>query len=174
MLDYFIKKEGRQYGNSEGNRRLMDLSNHVGNWLKKKGIYSRDLHYYVQRGGVFLKGAAVLAGLGTIGVNNLLIHPRYGPHIRFRAHLVDAPLDPSTPLDFEPCAGCDRPCLDICPAKALDPEGYHHDECQEYMDLQAARSPVLGPDDDGLTRREIRSCRICELACTFKGTREGG
>ena len=85
QLDYFIRREGYRFGNSEGNRRLMDISSHLGQWLAEEGISSRDLHYYVEMGGVFLKGAAVLAGLGCIGVNNLFIHPGYGPRIRFRA-----------------------------------------------------------------------------------------
>jgi epoxyqueuosine reductase len=173
-LDYYIKKTGLQFGNSEGNRRLRDISERVGTWIRKEGIASRDLHYYVERGGVYLKGAAVLAGLGSIGMNNLLIHPGYGARIRFRAHLVEACLTPSTPLDFSPCRSCDKPCLDICPAKALDLKGYHHDACQEYIDREAAETPILPADDSGPARREIRSCRICEYACAYQGTLEGG
>ena len=90
-LDYFVRKDGFRYGNSEGNRRLMDISRRLGDWFEEEGIQSRDLHYYVERGGVFLKGAAVLAGLGTVGLNNMLINPDYGARIRFRAHLIDAP-----------------------------------------------------------------------------------
>ncbi len=37
-------------------------------WLsEKEGIRSEALPYNIEKGGVFLKGAAILAGLGTIG-----------------------------------------------------------------------------------------------------------
>jgi len=171
-LDYFLKHEGFRFGNSEGNRLLKSISDSLGQWLSKEGLVSRDLHYYVEMGGVFLKEAAVLAGLGFIGKNNLLIHPGYGARIRFRAHLVETPFTPSTPLDFDPCRECEQPCLDVCPAKALDKEGYHHDTCLVYMDRQAAESPLMPSGHNGHVLREVRSCRICEFACSYQGTLE--
>ena len=62
-LDWFI---GR--GGTEGNRTLMRINAVLSSWLHENyGIGSRDLHYYAERGGVFLKEAAVLAGLGGEG-----------------------------------------------------------------------------------------------------------
>ncbi len=40
-------------------------------------------------GGIYLKGAACLAGIGVMGRNNLVIVPGYGPGVRFRAIRVD-------------------------------------------------------------------------------------
>ena len=171
-LDYFIKRDGARFGNSEGNRRLMDISDRIGRWLTEEGITSRDLHYYVERGGVFLKGAAVLAGLGSIGVNNLLIHPGFGPRIRFRAHLVDAPLTPSVPLDFEPCMDCQRPCLNVCPEEALDHTGYLTGRCQVRLDRNAAEAVILPAEEDKPAARESHCCRKCELSCSYTGTFE--
>jgi epoxyqueuosine reductase len=171
-LDYYTRREGARFGNSRGNRELMNISDRVGNWLEHERIVSRDLHYYVERGGVFLKGAAVLAGLGTIGVNNLFIHPGYGPRIRFRAHLVEALLTPSDPIDFDPCKDCEKPCLQVCPVRALDKKGYHHNGCQEFMDREAADTPLLPVDGSEQMQREIRCCRICEIECTFTGALE--
>lgn len=170
-LDCFIRREGYRFGNSEGNRRLIDISSRVGQCLTEDGISSRDLHYYVEMGGVFLKDAAALAGLGCIGKNNLFIHPGYGARIRLRAHLVEAPLALSTPLNFDPCTDCEKPCLDTCPARALDEKGYHHERCQAYMDREAAQSPNI-PDGGGKTFRKVRYCRICEFSCSFTGTLE--
>jgi epoxyqueuosine reductase len=171
-LDYFIKRDGAPYGNSEGNRRLMDISGRIGQWMKNQGIESRDLHYYVERGGVFLKGAAVLAGLGAIGVNNLLIHPGYGARIRFRAHLVDAPLAPSEPLDFAPCRDCDRPCLAACPEDAFDKNGYVPDRCQDRMDRDLEQGVAVPADNKRPAGREARYCRACEMACSYRGSKE--
>lgn len=173
-LDYFVKKKGFRFGNSAGNRRLMDISDRIGEWLAGEGFTSRDLHYYVERGGVFLKGAAVLAGLGVIGVNNLLIHPAYGARVRFRAHLVSEPLTSSEPLLFDPCTGCDRPCLESCPEDAFNHTVYLTEKCQDRLDRDFEGGVALPADDDNPPATEARCCRECELSCSYTGTMEEG
>jgi epoxyqueuosine reductase len=174
-LDYYVIRDGARFGNTEGNRLLMDISEHIGQWLNDEGIASRDLHYYVERGGVFLKGAAVLAGLGTIGMNNLFIHPGYGPRIRLRAHLVETSLSPSTPLDFNPCTDCNKPCLDVCPEKAFDETGetgYKWDRCHVRMVRNFTESVILPADEDKPAAKETHCCRMCELSCSYVGSSE--
>jgi len=171
-LDYYIIREGARYGNSEGNRQLMDISDRIGRWLSDEGVASHDLHYYVERGGVFLKDAAVLAGLGTIGINNLLIHPGYGPRVRIRAHVVITPLAPSIQLSFDPCLGCNRPCLDVCPVGALDQADYMWERCRDHADHNAAEAVIQPADGDQPATREHRCCRQCELFCSYTGTLE--
>lgn len=171
-LDYYIIREGARYGNSEGNKQLMEISDRAGKWLNAEGLASLDLHYYVEMGGVFLKGAAVLAGLGTIGVNNLLIHPDYGSRIRLRARLVEEPLTPCTPLRSDPCTGCDRPCLDVCPAQAFDKDGYIWERCRDHADHNAAESVIHPADGDYPATREHRCCRMCEISCSYIGKLE--
>lgn len=64
--------------------------------------------------------AAVRAGLGLFGLNNVVVTPRYGPRIRFNSVITTAQL-PATPLLTEAlCKGptCAR-CLRSCPADAL-------------------------------------------------------
>jgi epoxyqueuosine reductase len=171
-LDYFIKKDGFRFGNSKGNKQLMDISSRIGQWLEKEGIVSHDLHYYVERGGVFLKGAAVLAGLGVMGVNNLFMHPGYGPRIRLRAHLVNIRLPPSGRLEFDPCMGCLQPCLNACPEDALDETGYDQETCLARFDRDDAEGMILPADGDRPAAREIHFCRECELCCSYTGTME--
>jgi len=171
-LDYYIIREGARFGNSKGNRQLMDISDRIGWWLSDESVASHDLHYYVEKDGVFLKEAAVLAGLGIIGVNNLLIHPGYGPRIRFRAHLIEAPLAPSISLDFDPCMGCGKPCLEVCPVGALDQAGYMWDRCRDHADHNAAQAVITPADGDKPATREHRCCRLCEFSCSYTGTLE--
>ena len=52
-------------------------------------VSAYPLPYHVKKGGLFLKDAAVLSGLGIIGKNNLLLHPAWGPRIRLRSILMD-------------------------------------------------------------------------------------
>ena len=71
--------------------------------------------------GVFShRHAAVRAGLGEFGYNNIVLTPRYGPRVRFASLITTAPLLPD-PLLTEPvCLREDcRKCLDVCPVGAL-------------------------------------------------------
>ena len=89
--------------------------------------------YFVSKGGIFLKDAAVAAGFGCIGKNNLVITPDFGPRIRFRALLLDREAEPTGPLEFEPCEGCDQPCRKACPIKAFQNRVYPADELDQSL-----------------------------------------
>jgi epoxyqueuosine reductase len=101
------------------------------------------LPYHVEKGGIFLKDAAVLAGLGTIGMNNLLITPEFGPRVRLRALFLDAELAPTGPTDFAPCAGCDMPCRSACPQEAFKSGSYRKALCSEQMKTDEANAVVV-------------------------------
>jgi len=57
------------------------------------------------------------AGLGHIGRNNLLVHPRYGSQVRYVSVLTDMPLPADGPVDGD-CGAC-RACVSACPARAI-------------------------------------------------------
>jgi epoxyqueuosine reductase QueG len=75
------------------------------------------------------------AGLGTTDtVLGLLLHPEFGPWVSLRACLLtdlDLPAGGRL-LDFRPCDGCPRPCLEACPARVLNAFGWDHAACFEY------------------------------------------
>lgn len=59
-------------------------------WLKDSfSITTHRPPSLIESGGIFMKDAAVLAGLGTIGKSNLVITPKYGSRIRWRVLLLD-------------------------------------------------------------------------------------
>jgi epoxyqueuosine reductase len=67
--------------------------------------------------------AAYLAGLGTFGISNMVLTPRYGPRVRFGSILTAAELPPDPLMERDLCTRCMR-CVDMCPSKALRREGY--------------------------------------------------
>ncbi len=71
---------------------------------------------------VSLRHAAVAAGLGNFGRNNLVLHPEYGSRVLFGAVLCDLDLPSDPPCTEEVCTYCDI-CVEDCPAGALDEEG---------------------------------------------------
>ncbi len=163
-----------------GNRILIDIikrtSQQIENALKVK---TRKLHYYVEKGGIFLKDAAVLAGFGCIGKNNMLITPSYGPRIRLRALFLDAEILPTGPIAFDPCADCKVYCRRVCPENAMDEKAaifkaieffdclpgrdgtYNRELCNVRMEKDVAES---SKNNYG-KQPAIKYCRKCEFVC---------
>ena len=169
-----------------GNRILIDIikrtSQQIENNLKVK---TRKLHYYVEKGGIFLKDAAVLAGFGCIGENNMLITPSNGPRMRLRALFIDAEINPTGPIAFDPCADCKVFCRKVCPENAMDGKApilrsigyterlpardgtYNRELCNVRMEKDVAES---SKNNDG-RQPTIKYCRRCEFICPVGKTR---
>jgi len=154
-------------GGTPGNRQMEETAAKLAGWLgQERGVKAHILPYHLERGGVFLKDAAVLAGLGIIGKNNLLVTPDYGPRIRLRAMLVEMEVDPPERPDFDPCARCCVPCTRACPREAFAPGSYHRPSCAEQMkENEANRVSIAGVGEEGAPRLCTLYCRACELAC---------
>lgn len=160
-LDWWDGNKG-----SPGNCRLINVAKSLIEWLKKEfNLNAHDLPYHVEKGGIFLKDAAVLAGLGTIGMNNLLITPEFGPRVRFRALVVDVVLEPACPIDFAPCESCDMHCRQVCPQKAFRSGSYSRTFCNEQMEIDRATRVIVKEEKKDLPSEYIKHCRACELAC---------
>jgi epoxyqueuosine reductase len=64
--------------------------------------------------------AAVRAGLGEFGLNNVVVTADYGPRVRFNSVITQAPLQVSPLLEEKVCLGTDcRICLDECWGQAI-------------------------------------------------------
>ena len=104
------------------------------------------------------KRIGVLAGLGHIGRNNLLVHPAFGSRFRLATVLTDMPLDADSPLQAD-CGAC-RACLAACPARAIKdrPEDFNHRACFEKLEeFRRLR----------LVSQHI--CGLCVKACRGRG-----
>lgn len=69
------------------------------------------------------KTIAVAAGLGQMGLNRMVLHPRFGDALVLGTVLVDCTLTAySAPLDFNPCIRCGL-CGAVCPVGAISADG---------------------------------------------------
>ncbi len=173
---------------TQGNQRLIEINKNLIKWLKSnyKQIKTYHIPYFIEKGGIYLKDTAVMAGLGTIGRNNLLITPEYGPRVRLRAVVVNVELVSTGPLAFDPCAGCEGYCLRECPQGAFDEiiysqavmgqeflpgrtGTYSRLKCNDQMerDKQAGKQKderVLHKPTDEMVCL-FKHCRNCEFSC---------
>ena len=155
-------------GNTMGNRQLMKISDSLKQWLKNEhGLSALPLPYYVEMGGLFLKDAAVLSGLGKVGRNNLLLNPEWGPRIRLRSILVEGVLEPTGPVEgFSPCESCGELCHSVCPKNVFSTGAYHKSICAEQLNTDCENSMRDGETAEDIAPGiVIKFCRACELAC---------
>lgn len=69
------------------------------------------------------KTIAVAAGLGHMGINRLVMHPKHGNHIQLNSILINGEVDQyDQPLDHNPCLECGL-CVKICPVGAISKDG---------------------------------------------------
>lgn len=166
-----------------GNRILAKVVRELCEWIPKQfGIGVFHLPYHVEKGGTYLKDSAVLAALGNIGKNNILITPEYGPRVRLRALTVDIELPSTGPLPFDPCNGCAEWCRKACPQQAFGNKIYSAEKygqkilpgrdghfqrpvCNQQMDIDndIAKEEVVEGFEDPV--KLIKYCRRCELSC---------
>lgn len=84
-------------------------------------------------GALSLVHAAVEAGLGTLGLNLMLLTPEYGPRVILTAVLTSAKLEPDRRMTKPLCLGedCGR-CLMACPGDAVLHWGLEKKKCAPY------------------------------------------
>jgi epoxyqueuosine reductase QueG len=125
-----------------------------------KAAIPRNMRYGAQEPShrISYKKAGVLAGLGTFGRNQLLIHPEWGPWLHLRTVITDAPLPASWPLTITPCSDCDA-CLFACPSGALSEEGIDREVCRNRVGENGV------PLDRRLSPFGQINCEECLRAC---------
>lgn len=95
---------------------------------------SQLIDWQNQKAHISHKHVGVIAGIGWIGRNNLLVHPRYGSQMRYNTVFTDMPLEPTAPHMQMGCGAC-RACVAACPAGAIadEPGDFDHKGCFEML-----------------------------------------
>ena len=111
------------------------------------------------RGLLSMKHAAVLAGLGTLGKNTLLLNEKYGNLLTLGAILTDLDLE-SDPLAESICIdGCSL-CIQSCPTHALNGRCAEQAKC---------RPNTYGTNARGF---QVVNCNKCRTVCPMRFGRE--
>jgi epoxyqueuosine reductase len=136
----------------------------LGRWLAERRPGCRG-RVAVDTAPLLERGFARRAGLGWVGKNTLLIHPRQGSWIVLGALLLDVELVASEPFDSFHCGTC-RACLDACPTQAFDGPGkLDARKCISYQTIERKGSleePWRIAIGDWLF-----GCDVCQEVCPW-------
>jgi epoxyqueuosine reductase len=137
------------------------------NWLQAEAQGKIDQKLFVDTGAVLERSHAQQAGMGFIGKNTMLIHPRRGSYFFLGEIITSLELDSyDEPHRETMCGTCTR-CLNACPTNAfpqphvLDARlciSYHTIENKGWID-QSLR-PKFG--------NWVYGCDICQEVCPFQ------
>ncbi len=123
-----------------------------------------ELKIFVDTGPLLERVYARHAGLGWIGKNTCLIHPRGGSFCFLGALVLSLSLPSATPLP-DRCGSCRR-CIEACPTGALDtPYKMDASRCLAYWNIEN-RGPIAESIRAPMGRN-IFGCDICQDVCPW-------
>jgi len=107
---------------------------------------------------------AAAAGLGWIGKNTLVLHPRLGSYFFLGEIVTTLEVAPSEPVT-DHCGSCTR-CLEACPTGALDgPYRMDATRCISYLTIEH-RSQIAS-DLQRQMGDWIFGCDVCQEVCPY-------
>lgn len=150
--------------------RAMDYHTHIkprlyaiADWLREKvpGALTRC---GVDTAPVMERELAARAGIGWVGKNTMLIHPRIGSYTFLGEVLttVELPTDEAMP---DRCGTCRR-CIEACPTQCIEPYTIDASRCISYLTIE--RRSDFDEATPGLSGW-LFGCDVCQEVCPYNG-----
>lgn len=123
-----------------------------------------DGRVFVDSAPVLEKSWAAKSGLGWVGKNTNLIHPREGSFFFIAELIIDLPLTADGPMkDY--CGTCTK-CIDACPTDALTPYSIDASKCISYLTIELKEDNIPS-SFEGQMSDWIFGCDICQDVCPW-------
>ncbi len=121
--------------------------------------------FYTDTGPIMERDLAQRAGLGWIGKNTCLIHPRQGSYFLLAEILLDLDLPADDPFEGDHCGSCRR-CLEACPTQCiLSDRTLDAGRCISYITIELKEQ--IPADLRGAVDDWIFGCDICQQVCPW-------
>ncbi|HLV35500.1 MAG TPA: tRNA epoxyqueuosine(34) reductase QueG [Spirillospora sp.] len=136
-------------------------------WLQAESGQAIRQRVYVDTGAILERSHAQQAGLGFIGKNTMLIHPRRGSYFFLGEILTDLEFDSyDRPHRPTMCGNCTR-CLTACPTDAFpQPHVLDARRCISYLTIE--HKGWIDRDLRPLMGNWVFGCDICQDVCPFQ------
>ena len=124
-----------------------------------------DGRVFVDSAPVMDKAWAKKAGLGWIGKNSNLIHPKKGSFFFIAELIIDLELIPDGPIrDY--CGTCTK-CIDACPTEAIvKPYVVDGSKCISYLTIEL-KDEILPKEFAAKMNDWVFGCDICQDVCPW-------
>ncbi|MDK8463725.1 tRNA epoxyqueuosine(34) reductase QueG [Marinobacter sp. SS13-12] len=130
-----------------------------------EAVSGYDYRAFVDSAPVLERALAQRAGLGWIGKNNMLIHPKAGSFFFLGEIFTSAPLPLDAPFEKEHCGTC-AACLDICPTDAFEgPHKLDARKCISYLTIEQKGS--IPEHLRSKMGNRVFGCDDCQLVCPW-------
>jgi epoxyqueuosine reductase len=140
--------------------RLATLAGHI-----RAARPAASTRVFVDSAPVLERGIAQKAGLGWIGKNTVLIHPRAGSWFFLGEIYTDLELPVDAPFEGMHCGSCTA-CLDVCPTRAFTgPWQLDARRCISYLTIEL-HGPIPEPMRAAIGNR-VFGCDDCQLVCPW-------
>jgi len=121
--------------------------------------------WYTDTGPILERDLAQRAGIGWIGKNTGLIHPKHGSYFLLSEIFLDLALESDPPFLTDHCGTCTR-CIEACPTDCiLSDRTLDATHCISYLTIE------LKDDIPGELREKIGGwifgCDICQMVCPW-------
>ncbi|HSW44266.1 MAG TPA: tRNA epoxyqueuosine(34) reductase QueG [Phycisphaerae bacterium] len=123
-----------------------------------------DARVCVDTAPIIERELAAAAGVGWIGKNTLVLHPKLGSYFFLGEIVTTLELAPSAPMT-DHCGSCTR-CLEVCPTQAF-PGPYRMDatRCISYLTIE--HRGEIAPQLQLRMGDWVFGCDICQEACPY-------
>lgn len=120
---------------------------------------------FVDSAPVMDKAWAKRSGLGWVGKNTNLIHPKHGSFFFIAELILDLDLEPDGPIkDY--CGTCTR-CIDACPTEAIiEPYVVDGSKCISYLTIEL-KDAIIPNEFKGKMDDWMFGCDICQDVCPW-------
>lgn len=121
--------------------------------------------WYTDTGPILERDLAQRAGIGWIGKNTCLIHPKTGSYFFISEIFLDLALEPDSPFVTDHCGTCTR-CITACPTDCILPDRtLDATRCISYLTIELKDDiPVELRDKIG---GWVFGCDICQMVCPW-------